>query len=322
VIKFLKDSWVVPLTLLVTFGVIELGLRRFMPVDYRPPAGELPNVAGDIIYQGSSIPDLDYELSPNTKATTQGMTVAVNSYGMRDDEPDPQKNRRILVLGDSFSFGFGIPQEQTFSTLLERSLQATDEGYEVLNLAVPGYATKDQVVTLREKGMRWDPEVIIIGYVMNDPEVEAIQQIPAYFRDPSWWQYSHVLRLFARGKKRIDMLLKGGGDYYTYLHADRKSWASVVDGFYEIQQMASENDTKVFVVVYPDLWHGWDTYPYREVHQQVTGLARDNGFEVIDLLTHFSDYAPEALRVSATDGHPNELAHALTAQAIEEALRR
>ena len=322
VIRFIKNSWVLLITLLVTFGVIELGLRRFLPVDYRPPASELPNVADDAIYQDSSIPDLDYELVPNTEATAQGVMVVVNSYGMRDDEPDPQKNRRIVVLGDSFSFGFGIPQEKTFSTLLEQSLQAIDEDYEVLNLSVPGYATRDEVITLRQKGMRWEPEVIIIGYVLNDPEVEPIQQIPAYFREPSWWQYSHVLRLFARGKKRIDMILKGGGDYYRYLHADQKSWTSVVSGFDEIRQMATANDTKAFVVVYPDLWHAWDDYPYLEIHQQVTELARNNGFEVIDLLTYCSDYAPEALRVSASDGHPNNLAHALTAQAIAEALSR
>ncbi len=319
-IEFLKKALVLSITLVVTLGSIELGLRRFLPVDYRPPASELPHVAGEIIYQASSIPDLDYELAPDVETEAYGVTVSTNRYGMRGDEPDPQKSRRIVVLGDSFAFGFRIPQEKVFSSWLERALQTRDGDYEVLNLAVPGYSIQDEVITLEHKGMQWDPEVIIIGYVMNDPEVEPIQQIPAYFREPSWWQHSHLLRLFARGNKRIHMLLKGGGDYYHYLHADRKRWASVVGGFENIRDMADGSNARVIVLLFPDLWHAWDDYPYGSIHQQVTDLALDNNFEVVDLLEYYSAYSPAELRVSPSDGHPNELAHELATQAILEAL--
>jgi hypothetical protein len=322
VMRVHRDFLILPIVLVVTLGIIELGLRRFMPIDYRPPASELPNVARDIIYQASDIPDLDYELVPSIETVAHGVMVRINSYGMRDDEPDPHRRKRIVVLGDSFTFGFRIPQEKVYPYLLEQALQANDQDYEVLNLAVSGYAINDEVSTLKHKGMTWEPEVIIIGYVMNDPEVEPIQQIPAYFREPSWWQYSHVLRLFARGKKRIDIMLKGGGDYYKYLHADPKSWTSVVSGFDSIRTIADGHDAKVMVVLFPDLWHAWDDYPYLEIHEQVRDLARDNEFEVIDLLAPFSAYSPDELRVSASDGHPNELAHRLTAQAILEALSK
>lgn len=319
-LRFIQNFLVLFITLLLTFGIIELGLRLFMPIDYRPPASELPHVAQDIIYQASNIPGLDYELVPNIETVAHGVMVRTNSFGMRGSEPNPKRNRRIIVLGDSFSFGFHVSQEKIFPYLIEQTLQKKDETYEVLNLAVSGYALKDEVITLKYKGMKWDPEVIIVGYVMNDPEVEPIQQIPAYFREPSWWQYSHVLRLFARGKKRIEILLKGGGDYYRYLHADEKSWRSVISGFDSIRQMADENNAKVIIILFPDLWHEWDKYPYLDVHKQVTTSARDQGFAVIDLLEYFSPYSPSELRVTGSDGHPNELAHSLTAQAILEHL--
>lgn len=316
--RFLQNFLILSTTLLLTLGVIELGLRWFLPIDYRPPAYELPNVARDVIYQASEIPELDYELVPGVELEAHGVMVSTNSFGMRDSEPDPERNKKIVVLGDSFTFGFQVPQEKTFPSLLERALQEEDPAYEVLNLAVSGYAIKDEVTTLKYKGVQWNPEVIIVGYVMNDPEVEAIQQIPAYFRKPSWWQHSHVLRLFARGKKRLEINSKGGGDYYRYLHADQKSWLSVVDGFDRIRTMAEGSSARVIVILFPDLWHDWAGYPYHDLHQQVADLARADGFEVINLVEYFSQYAPGDLRISGSDGHPNELAHEIVAEAILE----
>jgi hypothetical protein len=314
--RLAQNFLVLFITLLITMGIIDMALRWFYPVDYRPPASELPNVAQDIIYQASAIPGLDYELVPGISVIAHGAQVTTNSFGMRGDEPDPQKNRRLVVTGDSFTFGFNVAQEKIFPHLLKQSLQAKDPNYEVLNLAVSGYATKDEVITLREKGMKWQPEVIIVGYVMNDPEVEPIQEIPAYFRQPDWWQHSHVLRLFARGAKRLEILVKGGGDYYRYLHADQTSWASVVDGFAAIKEMADSGEAKVMVVLFPDLWHDWANYPYRDIEQQVSDLARADGFTVINLRDYFSAYPPDQLRVSPTDGLPNALAHQLAAQSI------
>lgn len=316
--RFLQNFLILFTTLLLTLGVIELGLRVFLPIDYRPPAYELPNVARDVIYQASEIPELDYELVPNIETEAHGVMVSTNSFGMRDSEPDPERNKKIVVLGDSFTFGFQAPQEKIFPYLLERALQEEDPAYEVLNLAVSGYAIKDEVTALKYKGLQWNPDVIIVGYVMNDPEVEPIQQIPAYFREPSWWQHSHVLRLFARGKKRLEINFKGGGDYYRYLHADQKSWMSVVDGFDGIRTMAEGSSARVIVILFPDLWHDWAGYAYLDLHQQVADLARGDGFEVIDLVEYFSRYAPGDLRLSTSDGHPNELAHEIVTDAILE----
>ncbi len=320
--KALLNGLVLLVTLLVTLLVIELFLRLFMPVDYRPPASELPNVARDIIYQASQTPGLDYELAPNVHTEAHGALVTTNSYGMRDNEPDPARPRKIVVLGDSFSFGFYLPQDEVFTQLLEQKLQQVDPTVEVLNLSVSGYATKDEVAVLKYRGMQWRPEVIILGYVMNDPEVEPIQQIPAYFRQASWWQYSHVLRLVAQGVKRVKMLARGGGNYYRYLHNDPASWGSVVDGFGQIKTMAAGSDARVIVVLFPDLWHDWDSYPYADIHAQVAALAQADGFTVLDLRDYFSAHPPAELRVSGTDGHPNALAQRLTAQALLDILTK
>jgi hypothetical protein len=78
---------------LITLGLVELGLRYFMPVDYRLPH-ELARGARPSTNPQPVRPD--YELKPDVEAY-QGK-VTTNSYGMRDDEPLPGNRERIVVI--------------------------------------------------------------------------------------------------------------------------------------------------------------------------------------------------------------------------------
>lgn len=316
-LKFIQNFLVLGATLLLTLGLIEVGLRYFMPVDYRPPPGELAYVGRETIYQASTTPGLTYELKPNVEGTAQNVPVKTNSYGMRDDEPLPEAEERIVVLGDSFAFGFGVAQEDIFPLLLEQRLNRLGR-YDVLNLTVPGYTIQDEVNVLRHKGLVWKPAWVILSYVFNDPEVDPVQELPAYFATTQWWQYSHVLRLGARGIKKIQINFEGGGDYYKYLHTDKTTWQSAVTSFEQIREMTADQKTKVLVVIFPILDEEWAAYSYLDLHRQVTALAEANGFEVLDLYNAAARYPHQDLRVSLQDGHPNALFHAITAEAVFE----
>ena len=81
-------------------------------------------------------------------------TIYINSLGLRNEEVQlekPEGRRRILVLGDSFTFGVIAREEQLFTSLLEEKLNAgaSPEAYEVLNAGVPGYGTAQQMLWLR-----------------------------------------------------------------------------------------------------------------------------------------------------------------------------
>ena len=91
--------------------------------------------------------------------------------------------------------------------MLERLLNGGAAGgpFEVLDLGVGGYSTRDEALTLESEGMRWNPKLIVIGYVLNDPESEPIQPLQSYFQEPSWWQHSALLRMLARCKNVLDI---------------------------------------------------------------------------------------------------------------------
>jgi lysophospholipase L1-like esterase len=92
----------------------------------------------------------------------------INRAGYRDDEPRPGR-RRIVVLGDSVSFGLGVQQEEIWPSLLEQRLQRERlQPRAVENLAIWAYNTANEADALREDGLALKPEVVILQFYMND----------------------------------------------------------------------------------------------------------------------------------------------------------
>src|SRR5246500_5887905 len=72
-------------------------------------------------------PDLSFAHAPNRSAFLMGVPVSINSEGLRDREFSLQKPPdvyRVMMLGDSTTFGWGVKQEDTAAKLLERKLNA------------------------------------------------------------------------------------------------------------------------------------------------------------------------------------------------------
>lgn len=284
------------ISLFISIGLSELFLRYFWTIGYRQPPRPLPGeVWRELLHRPSSVPGLAYELIPNREKFSHGAMIRTNSFGMRDTEPTLNKNAsllRIIVLGDSFTFGFGVSEDQTYSNILEKLLNEFTINvhcqYEVLNFGVGGYSTRDEAIVFKHKILPWNPRLVVIGYVLNDPEIEPVQPLHLYYQKPSWWQYSHVLRLIAKKRYHWDVKrLGGGGDYYRYLHSHNDKWMSVVDAFGEIKHIADVHGIKVAIVIFPVIptkgrwWSDgkqWGNYPYKAIHKQVADTARENGF--------------------------------------------
>lgn len=114
------------------------------------------------------------KLSANYDGWFAGVPVRTNSLGFRDTREYALTKHanvfRILVLGDSVTFGHGSVFEHTYPYLLERRLSAWRPGvnWEVWNLGVPGYNTSQEVAQLLDVGPRFRPDLVIVGFFMND----------------------------------------------------------------------------------------------------------------------------------------------------------
>src|SRR5437773_675972 len=295
----------------VALSLCEVGLRLFRPVQYlKPPTPIPPEKHEESLYRPSVVPGLSYEMVPGRNGSFEGMSVRTNSLGMRGPEPtaaDPSL-LRVVVVGDSFTFGFGVPEEKTYPSVLAGILNRSPAGrkhrFEVLNLGVVGYNTQDEAVVVERRALALDPRLVIVGYVLNDPEIDPRPSLHKYFDPPVWWRHSHVLRLLHLGWNWVDVLRFGGGDYIRYLHAPgREKWNSVVEALAKMRAAAAPGHARRILAIFPLVSRdgGWAGYPYRGVHLQVAKAAAAEGFEVIDLLSVFSRYPPRDLRLSPED---------------------
>jgi hypothetical protein len=94
--------------------------------------------------------------------------VRTNSLGIRADReysPNaPPGFRRIVAIGDSYTWGEDVRNEETYSTVLERSMPRT----EVINLGVHGWGTDQQYLYLKERGLALHPDLVVLGFFEDD----------------------------------------------------------------------------------------------------------------------------------------------------------
>lgn len=113
-------------------------------------------------------------LAANYTGWFAGVPVHINGLGLRDDrEYDLNKGPRtfrILVLGDSVTFGHGSLNEHSYPFLLEQMLRRwrPDVDWQVWNAAVPGYNTSQELAHLLEVGPAFKPDLVIVGFYEND----------------------------------------------------------------------------------------------------------------------------------------------------------
>lgn len=77
---------------------------------------------------------------------------------------------RILGLGDSFQFGVGVEQNETYLDILEESLNRNAGGkrHEILNYGVPGYATRQELKYFEKEGKKYRPDIVLVSFFVND----------------------------------------------------------------------------------------------------------------------------------------------------------
>jgi hypothetical protein len=96
----------------------------------------------------------------------------INGQGFRDtrefDYEKPEGELRVLVLGDSFTVGYESAQDETYSAVLERYLDGQGLAAEVINAGMSGSSTAEALVLLEQEGVKYAPDVVVLGYYGND----------------------------------------------------------------------------------------------------------------------------------------------------------
>ena len=219
---------------------------------------------------------------PHGHANFIGVPVVINSYGLRGDEistPKPAHTLRVLAVGDSITFGYGIPVEDTYVKVLERRLNESPPDsktrYEVLNGGTLGGSLSDYYHFLTQKAEALQPDVIIIGLDLNDILVysdsgsvsergaEWHGQHKPVARSLSHFLLRHSrlylfcyarLKAFSYGSGVLDINKVRGLDFVTLTPPtdyQKRAWESSLVMLTRIDAFCREHGYRIVVVVFP-----------------------------------------------------------------------
>jgi hypothetical protein len=100
------------------------------------------------------------------------INIRINSKGIRSDEEIPYSKppgvKRIVLLGDSFGMGYEVNLEDTFSSQMIKLLQQAGIKCEVINLSVSGHGNAEELITLREEGLKYQPDLVLLAWHGSD----------------------------------------------------------------------------------------------------------------------------------------------------------
>ncbi|MFA5147122.1 MAG: GDSL-type esterase/lipase family protein [Candidatus Omnitrophota bacterium] len=284
----------------------------------------------------------EYTLKPGSSfESDNGISYKINSKGLRDYEYGYAKESgtyRIVALGDSYMFGWGVNLEDSYPKRLERILNGKYPGrkFEVINVSVYGYNTAQEFELLKREGMKYDPDLVILGFFFNDGEPQYVMP-----RDPSLEHEGTGIWFFEFVKFRLNILIKklsGREDIFPLRREEysehfwdgfriknllykKDGCLSALDG---IRGFLGERGVGFLVVMFPSFEYSADdeTIPadgygnYKIINTAVKDFCAEKNIRVFDLYDTFVGMLAVDVKEKAVGHiHLNERGYMISAEA-------
>jgi hypothetical protein len=263
-----------------------------------------------------------------------------NSRVFRGPEFPPRRAgvRRVVLIGDSFTEGWGVKEEDTCVAALERLLNGGGSGaFEVLN---GGRANSDFPGTwfLFRHALLLDPDVVVLLMNLNDPIRSADMQSrlnaqynlivvrsgpllsKAPLRKVLGFESQLATRIDdVRETRRLDLeMTRWYRDLYGW--PNRHGWHDTKQLISNMSAAMKERGGSFLLALWPLMTGLEGDYPFEETHATVADFARKRDVAFRDLLPAFRGRRSSSLWVHVLDHHPNEVAHRLAAESLAPAI--
>ena len=263
------------------------------------------------------VPDdeLGWRLRPSTQAFFADTPVTINEQGWRGEilEKDkPDSTFRILFLGDSVTFGHAVAEDSAlFPYRTGRNLSTKlDRPVETINFGVPAYMTWQELLLLKREGLRYEPDLVVLGFVLNDVAEKL---------DYSFWQEDKLRSLaaaswIARWSRRsalvwaaqvigrrlrighIDLSAKQVEDVKRLIHDANKpvvhqAWQDTFSALDDMIAFCQAHDLPLLIVAFPFRFQLDDPDGLALPQRQLEGYAHQRGLPYLDLLPPLAEVA-------------------------------
>jgi hypothetical protein len=305
--------------------------RGYFDVDLRDPA-TLEK------YRGLGLARLDEA----ARHTPYAVERRYSAQQFRSPEIGPHRPSvvRVAVIGDSFTEGMGVKEEDTYARVLHRLLNTGAEAghWEVFNCGRRGYDFP-AIHDLFETVLALEPDVVVYGMVLNDAvRSEAFQARQAYLNDWILDRGRMVrdeddrrldpldLRLSAFVRDRVESYRVGRDTtrWYRDMYGppNREGWERTQAYLRDMNSKAGARGGRFLVASWPLLVGLQGRYPFADVSETIGRFCLSAGIARQDLLSALYGRPDESLWVHPVDHHPNETAHRLVGESLVEPVRR
>ncbi len=343
----LKNFFLLIGSILCCLIALEIFLRLWNPPLAKPTIHQ--------IYRAS--PVFGYELIPGEKGLgVLRNTIIINSAGFRDKEYPKEKESgiyRIMVIGDSFTFGMGVNLEDTYVKGIKKLLQNENINLEVINCGVTGYVMWQNYEVLKRKVLPYKPDLVILGIFLND-----IYRSKPPYKNINEWKGSNIFKekqsngfkskIYIRNYiKNLDRIFKFRNRYrrgHNYLNTieERKkyliksspNWLTIMYGKLEKRKYIEFEDTlnkfvetaknvhcRVLIAYIPDSVQLHDSEG-QEINRFIKLICQKSGIPFVDITPKFEmESNPSSLYLFPLDPHTSPKGHQLIAESIVEKIR-
>lgn len=140
-------------------------------------------------------PTRGFALMPNRNVRVYNLNwslaVTTNSKGLRDGEIRYERDpgvARILVLGDSFMDGYQVNLSEGLPALLEGNRQGKKT--ETVNLGVRGYGTLQELLYLKEEGLKYKPDIVLLAFYPLNDFYDNHRELSRLMWGGDYWQHT------------------------------------------------------------------------------------------------------------------------------------
>ncbi len=318
--NFLKSLVLICASVLLSSLAIEIYVRIVVD-DGLNYSLEMWKYAKQLKYVSDDI-RIGHEHLPNSHAHLMGVDVSINSMSLRDKEVSlqrPSNTVRVLMLGDSITFGWGVAARETISKKLEIELGSffPRQKFEVVNAGVGNYNTAMEVNWFLSKGHAYNPNLVVLNYFINDAEMTPKRR-GGLLREHSA-AYVYITNLLDSTFRNFS-----GRDwrgYYLGLYApEAQGWSVARERIRTLANICGKRGIALAIASYPEL-HQLTPYPFLTVNHSLQQLADELNLRFINLLPAVINHTPESLWVTRDDAHPNATANNKYARRLAEELK-
>lgn len=258
----------------------------------------------------------------------------LNPYGFNDKEHPFRKDPdviRVAVLGDSFIWGVGVEDNVIWTNKLKRLLNQTGMKAEVLNWGKPGWSTLDEFQFLKSEGIRYDFDLLLVGFVVNDPVMDGSMHISFIYvggiidrliiQPLSKYLFPNALSLL------VDLANGFFDKYFGYGYAN---WLDKVYSPENLQQYkgllkemseyCSSRHIRILFVMTPENHHP----SLNKRFEQIIGLLDDAGIPYLNLYpeiyNRFHHLPNSKLWANPADRHPGDMVTEVYARSLHQYL--